>query len=137
MDEASRNVVAFLEGVQAARRGLHAVWQHYARRGLAVSSQALGFGPVWAEGYLDLGLMVTGADGRNYDLSARLRWSGGEWVIQADASLEQVSDRGDWEYPVLRALPEWRAADWRAALEHLRAAVAALAGFDDLVPTGP
>jgi hypothetical protein len=31
-------VVAFLEGVQAARQGLHVVWTHYTRRGLKVSS---------------------------------------------------------------------------------------------------
>ena len=138
MDEASRNVVAFLEGVQAARQELHAVWNHYTRRGLKVSSHAFRFGPIWApDGYLDLGMMVTGADGRNYELSARLRWSGGEWVVQADARLEPESEAGDLSYPVLRNLPEQRAAHWPTALGHLRAAVAGLAGFDDLIPAQP
>lgn len=77
--------------------------------------------------------MVGGNDGRNYELSARLRWSGGEWVVQADASLEQESERGDWTYRVLRELPERRTPDWPAALDYWRAAVASLAGFDDLI----
>jgi hypothetical protein len=135
VDEASRNVVAFLEGVQAARQGLRAVWNHYTRQGLRSSSHALRFGPAWAlAGCLDFGITVTGADGRDYGLSARLRWSGGEWVVQADASLEQEGEDGDLGYPVLRKLPEYRAADWPAALAHLRAVIAALVGFDDLIP---
>ena len=135
MDEImSGNVVAFLEGVQAVRQELHAVWNHYTRRGLKVSNYP-GCGPLWAlDGYLDLGIVVTGADARNYELSARLRWSGGEWVVQADASLEQETERGDWIYPVLRELPERRASDWPSALGHWRAAVAGLAGFDDVIP---
>jgi len=135
VDEASRNVVAFLEGVQAVRQELYAVWNHYTRRGLKVSYHP-NFGPVWAlDGYLDLGITVAGTDGRNYQLSARLRWSGGEWVAQADASLEQESERGDWSYPVMSELPERRASDWPSALAYWRAAVAGLAGFDDLIPT--
>ncbi len=134
MDEASRNVVAFLEGVQSVRQELHGVWNHYTRRGLSVSNYP-GCGPIWAlDGYFDLGIMVAGTDGRNYELSARLRWSGGEWVVQTDVSLEQKNERGDWTYSVLRELPEQRASDWQAALDHWRAAVAGLSGFDDLIP---
>ena len=134
MDEASRNVVAFLEGVQGVEQELHAVWNHYTRRGLKVSNYPT-CGPIWAlAGYFDLGIIVTGADGRNYELSARLRWSGGDWVVQAHASLEQESERGEGTYPELRKLPERRAADWPSALSHWRTAVAGLAGFDDLIP---
>jgi len=134
VDEASRQVVAFLEGVHGVRQELHAVWNHYTRRGLKVSNYP-GRGPAWAlDGYLDFGFMVTGADGRNYELSARLRWTGGEWVVQADVSLEQENERGDWAYSVLRELPERRASDWATALSDWRAAVAGLAGFDNLIP---
>ena len=134
MDEASRNVVAFLEGVQSVREELHAVWNHYTRRGLSISNYP-GCGPTWALAeYLDLGIMVTGTDGRNYDLSARLRWSIGEWVVQADISLEQESQRCDCTYPVLRELPEQRTSDWKVALDHWRAAIAGLMSFDDLIP---
>ncbi|HEY7157474.1 MAG TPA: hypothetical protein VH575_26200 [Gemmataceae bacterium] len=128
-------MVAFLEGVQAVRQGLHAVWNHYTRRGLKVSNYP-GCGPLWAlEGYFDLGIVVAGTDGRNYELSARLRWSGSEWAVQADACLEKEGERGDWTYPVLRELPERRASDWSSALGYWRAAVASLAGFDDLIPS--
>ena len=95
MDEASRHVVEFLEGVQAVRRGLHGVWNHYSRRGLKVSNYP-GLGPIWAlEGYFDLGFLINGADGRTYELSARLRWSGDDWRVQADISVEQENDHGD------------------------------------------
>lgn len=134
MDEASRNVVAFLEGVQSVREELHAVWNHYTRRGLKISNYP-GCGPTWAlAGYFDLGIMVTGSDGRNYDLSARLRWSSGEWVMQSDISLEQEDERGYPYYSTLRELPEQRTSDWRAALDQWRAAIAALRSFDDLIP---
>lgn len=134
MDEASRNIAAFLEGVQSVRRELHAVWNHYTRRGLKISNYPT-CGPTWAlAGYFDLGMVVAGADGRNYALSARLRWSGGEWVVQADISLEQVSDRGDCTYSVVQELLERRASEWPAALADWRAAVAGLVTFADVIP---
>jgi hypothetical protein len=134
VDEASRNVVAFLEGVQSVREELHSVWNHYTRRGLKISNYP-GCGPTWAlAGYFDLGIMVIGGDGRNYDLFARLRWSSGEWVVQADISLEQETEQGDCTYPLLRELPEQRTSNWQAALDHWRAAIAALSSFEDLIP---
>ena len=102
MDSASRNVVALLEGVQAVRKDLHTVRNHYIRRRLKVSHDP-GCGPIWAlDGYFDLGIMVTGADGQNYELSARLMWPGAEWAIRSDASLEQEGENGEWTYPTLR-----------------------------------
>ena len=35
---------------------------------------------------------------------------------------------------MLRELPERRRTDWPTALDHWRAAIADLAGFDDLIP---
>jgi hypothetical protein len=134
VDEGSQVVVGFLDGVQAVRTELHAVWNHYTRRGLKVSNYP-GCGPIWAlDGYFDLGFTVAGVDGRNYVLSARLRWSGGEWIVQADIAHEHEDDLGNWCYDVLRELPERRAPDWPTALNHWRAAVADLAGSDDLIP---
>lgn len=49
VDESSRNVVAFLEGEQAVRQELHAVSNHYIRRGLKVSNYP-GCGPTAAGG---------------------------------------------------------------------------------------
>ncbi len=98
------------------------------------SRTTLAAGRSGLDGYFDLGVTVTGVDGRNYELSARLRWSRDEWVVQADASQQQEDERVNWCYPVLRELPERRAPDWPTALEHWRAAVADLAGFDDLIP---
>lgn len=134
LDEASQNVVAFLEGIAAARRGLNEVWTHYARRGLKVSRH-FGLGPVWLEGSLQLGVWVIGGDGNEYDLCVHLQWSDREWVIHADASREE-RENGYLAYPVLRKLPARRSDDVPHCLEHLRAAVAELKGFDDLIP-GP
>jgi hypothetical protein len=134
VDVESLNVIAFLEGVEAVRQELHVVWNHYTRRGLKVSSYSTTYGPIWVLDGFDLGIMVSGREGRNYELSARLRWSSGEWLVQADASLEEEDERGGSYYPVLRAWPERRASDWPSALMHWRAAVAGLAGFDDLIP---
>ena len=92
MDESSQAVVAFLEGVQGVREELQGVWNHYTRRGLKLSKYP-GFGPPGLAGYFDLGFAVTGTDGSNYELSTRLRWSGDEWVVQADVNDQQEDER--------------------------------------------
>lgn len=136
MDEASRTIVAFLEGIEEARRELHRVWSHYARRGLKVSSRCISFGPMWADGGLLLGVWVTGGDNKGYDLCVRLRWSEGEWIIQADVSREDEAPGGELFSPVLSALPEQRADDMRTCLRYLKAAVFELTRFDGIIP-GP
>lgn len=134
MDEASQNVVAFLNCVLDVRDKCSGVWNHYTRRGLKVSNYPT-FGPIWYPGGFSFGIMVTGADGRNYELSSTLRWAEGAWVVQADVSLEQETERGDWVYPTLREMPERRTSDWPTALGFWRTAVVGLTQFDDLIPT--
>ena len=89
----------------------------------------------WAlDGYFDFDPVVTGSDGRSYELSARLRWWNEEWTINADVSVERESESGEFNYAVLRALPARRASDWPTALKYLRAAITAFPDFDDLIP---
>jgi hypothetical protein len=136
MDNASINVVAFIDTMQDARNELHSVWNHFARRRLKVSSESLRTGPIWAlAGYFDFGFMVTGGDGRNYDLSARLRWKGEEWVIEADICLEEEDEKQNWSYPTLRELPVHRTEDWPTAVQYLHAAIGGLIELSEIIPS--
>ena len=139
MEETGRDIVRFLQAVQAARHNMHAVRNHYVRRELTVHWGQNAFGPTWTDGTLELGLGVTGADGRNYELDVRLRLPGVAWIVEGEISVEQETDQG-WAYPTLRELPTRRSDGWENAVADLAAAVLDLTTFADLIPvrgTGP
>lgn len=92
MDPASQAALAFIEGVQAARRELGAVRQHFSKRGLEVFGDSLCFGPIWGDDRLYFGIMVQGTDGRNYELLVCLHWTTSEWIIETDASIKMKTE---------------------------------------------
>ena len=135
MLDSNADIARFLTGVLRTRDRLHDVYNHYVRRRNKVHWGTNVTGPIWAEsGYIEYGLMVTGSDGKNYELSARLRWPGDKWIIEAEAAMEEEDDAGNWSYPTLRDLPKKESDDWEQALEDFSQAVASLKSFGDLIP---
>ena len=136
MSDSGPDIARFLTGVLRTRDTLHGVYNHYVRRGNKVHWGRNATGPIWAEfGYFEYGLMVTGSDGKNYELSARLRWPGEKWIAEAEAAIEEEDAAGNWFYPTLRDLPKKESENWEQALSDFSQAVASLKSFDDLIPT--
>ncbi len=142
MDEASRTATEFLESLQDAVDQLGEVGNHYTRRGTwARRSQLVLSGrPLHVHGgsavrrfdvSVSLGLLVRGADQREYELGVEVMWDSEQWTLATDAWVE--SDRNQ---DLLREMPERVASDLHACKEHLKEAIADLLRFDDLVPAG-
>jgi hypothetical protein len=81
-------------------------------------------------GSVALGLIVKGADGREYDLGIDVLWDDARWTIQTQAWVESHANGQN----LLRELPERTAEDLEKCIEQVGAAVGDLVGFDDLVP---
>jgi hypothetical protein len=136
LTESGADIACFLTRVLRTRDVLQGVYAHYVRRGNRVHWGTNGTGPIWAaDSYIEYGLMVTGSDGRNYELSARLRWSGERWIVEAEAAMEEEDAAGHPSYPTLRELPGRASESWQKALEDFARAVSELTSFDDLIPT--
>lgn len=123
-----------MTGVLRVRDRMHDVCNHFSRRGNKVHWGMNATGPLWVEGAIHYGLGVTGADGKHYILSARLRWPGNRWIVETEAELEEEDANRIPHHPLLRALPAKESDDWRQALEDFSGAVAGLIEFDDLIP---
>ncbi len=141
MDAASRDAAALLRGLQEAREHLGAVWSHFTRRGarpgrpyLVLSGRPFTVhesgGARQFEGSVALGVLVRGADDREYQLGIDLLWDERGWAVTTEAWVEQP-EGGQTR---LRALPERTASTLHECLAHLEAAVEDLLRFEDLVP---
>ncbi len=141
MDEPSQSVVQFLGVLQGAMQQLAGIWGHYQRRGAEPGRPALELSgrPFTIEqgtsarsfhGCIALRLPIRGAGACDYELSVNILWDDAAWTITTEAWRDLASGEQD----LLRELPERSAADLEACLEHVRLAVADLAGFEDLVP---
>jgi hypothetical protein len=80
-------------------------------------------------GSLVLGLIIHGADGREYDLGVDLLWDENAWTIET--SLWVANEAGGQD--LLRQLPDRMASDLSVCLSQLQEAVADLASFRDIV----
>jgi hypothetical protein len=140
MDEAGRSVAGFLESLQDAMRQMDAVREHYQRRGtrpgqphLVLSGRPFRVHENSAvrefNGCVSLGLIVRGADDREFDLGVSVMWDSELWTLTTEAWVE--SDRNQ---DLLRALPERTASDPDTCRGQLTAAITDLLHFVDLVP---
>ena len=121
---------------------LDGIWNHYQRRGtrpkrpfLVLSGRPFriheGESTREFHGSVGLGLLVEGADGREYQLSVDVLWNADCWALTTEAWVE-VESGGQ---TMLRELPERTATNLSACLQLLAAAVKDLVAFEDLVPT--
>jgi hypothetical protein len=141
VDDPGRHAAALLEALQDAMQRLGQVHAHYVRLGTAPARPFLTLsGRPFSvhedgsarrfHGSIALGLHVTGADGREYELAVDVLWDAERWTITTEAWVE--ADAGGQD--LLRRLPERSATELRVCIEQLAAAVGDLEGFDDLVP---
>lgn len=141
MDASSSSVAAFLESLQDAMKELGNISHHYLRRGtqpgrpfLVLSGRpfAIHRGDSLRQfhGSVGLGLMVTGADGKDYELGVDVLWDLDCWTLTTEAWVE-TKDGGQ---KMLRKLPERTATDLSACSELLAMAIKDLRTFEDLVP---
>jgi hypothetical protein len=141
MDAPSQNVSEFLAALQTAMKRLGSLWNHYTKLGtrpqrpylsLSASPFRVHDGESTREfsGSVALGLLITGADGREYQFGVDVLWDAREWTLQTEAWVE-AEEGGQ---TLLRSLPEGRATDLSSCLTQLHAAVDSLTSFDDLLP---
>ncbi|MDY7232651.1 hypothetical protein [Hyalangium rubrum] len=140
MDGPSQSVATFLTALQDARTQLTTHRNAFARHGLRVETYfVLGGRPFTVlenetqrvfSGTISLGLLVTGANRREYQLGVDLMWDEQQWTLQTEAWVEAETEGMNF----LRGLPERTADTLPQCLEHLRAAIEDLSTFADLVP---
>jgi hypothetical protein len=142
MDEASCHTIEFLEALQEGMCRLGDTWGYYVGRGarparpfLVLSGRPFRVHEMGSSrefnGAISLGLEVKGADGKEYELSVGVLWSGERWTITTETAV--VADAGGQS--LLRELPERTAVDLSGCTEHLLSAIDDLVGFADLIPT--
>ena len=124
MDEASRNVVAFLEAIDDAEATLLALMNEL--NGARVVREAhKPFTSLPEVGFLWQGLYAVGHDGHNYELSVTVHWRQGAWVLRAKGGREvDVDPYYGGHVPDLLGLPERTAGRLDEFIAELRAAVA-------------
>jgi len=133
MDAASRNVAAFLESLQDARRRLADVWNRAPWRGGEPCESFLLLGNAFMvdhgesvrqyHGEVTLGLRAKDAEDREFTCTVNVLWGAEGWTITSQA---WQGDR------LLGELPERRASALDQCLEQLRAAVEGVRSFDPL-----
>jgi hypothetical protein len=130
-----------LEHLQLARDRLHDVRNHLSRLGLVPSQpfQTLSANPFTLydgerrrvfRGCLALGLMVTGADAKEYELSLSIFWSEAEWVVTAGLDVE-ADDGGQTS---LADFPERSFVELQPCLDHIVHLATELVRFADRIP---
>lgn len=140
MDGPSQDVTRFLAALQTSMTQLGVLWNHYTKRGARPQRPYLSlsrspFRVMDGEsirdfsGSLALGLLITGAEGLEYQFGVDLLWDSREWTLHTEAWVEAV----EGGQTLLRSLPERKAPDLDSCLAQLHAALDSLTSFDDLL----
>jgi hypothetical protein len=141
MDGPSQDVASFLGTLQDVMKRLGTIWGHYLRRGthpsrpfLTLSGRPFTIHEAGAArrflGCVAVGLSVTGADSKEYELTVSIQWNEERWTISTEAWVEG----NDGGQHLSRQLTERSASDLGACLEQVMAAVEDLVSFEDLMP---
>jgi hypothetical protein len=141
LDSAGISAKTLLEHLQLVNDRLREVRNHLSRLGLVVSRpfQTISGSPFTVvegelrrvfRGCLAMGLIVTGGDAKDYELSVSIYWTEAEWVVTAGLDVE-ADDGGQQS---LSDSPEQSFIELKPCLDHVVQLAAQLVRFADRIP---